>query len=113
METIGSLYTAINEGVAAVFAALGSAFVRMCEVVFKPVLSFFFDPINRALAPIYQPWATIVAFAFFLGAMVWVWVVLKESYVNLGRPNQAWYSDLRIWTVCSMLPHLFVYVYFY
>ena len=95
------------------FSAIGNAFVSLCEVTFKPILILFFGPINSMLAPIYQPWATIVAISFFVCAMIWVGFILKPSYVNMGRPNKAWYSDLRIWTACSMLPHLFVYFYFY
>lgn len=113
MQALSNFFTAVNDGFVAMFASLGGAFVSLCETVFRPVLVLFFGPINRILAPIYQPWATIMAIAFFIGAMIWVGAILKESYVNLGRPNQAWYSDLRIWTVGSMLPHLFVYLYFY
>lgn len=84
-----------------------------CERVFYPVLHRFFGPINEVLSPIYRPWATIVAIAFFVGTMLWVGFVLKESYVNMGRPIKAWWTDLRVWTVISMLPHIFVYFYFY
>lgn len=84
-----------------------------CKIVFYPVLSKFFGPINDFLDPIYQPWATICAISFFVGTMLWVWFYLDESYVNLGRPAKAWYTDLRIWTIISMLPHVFVYFYFY
>jgi len=90
-------------------AALNS----FCGDVFYPVLSKVFDPINRLLSPIYQPWATMVAICFFVGTMIWVAVVLREAYVNNGRPFKAWYTDLRLWTVLSMLPHVFVYFYFY
>lgn len=84
-----------------------------CKAVFYPVLDPIFAPINKLLAPIYQPWATIIAITFFVGTMFWVGFILKESYVNMGRPTKAWYTDLRIWTVISMLPHVFVYFYFY
>jgi len=113
MQAINSFFTAINDWFVALFASVGEAFVALCTTIFKPVLFPFFDPINKFLAPIYQPWATIIAIGLFLGAMIWVGFVLKESYVNMGRPNQAWYSDLRIWTACSMIPHVFVYFYFY
>ena len=113
MQAINSFFTAINDWFVAMFASIGEAFVALCTTVFKPVLIIFFGPINKLLAPIYQPWATLTAIGLFLGAMIWVGFVLKESYVNMGRPNKAWYSDLRIWTACSMLPHVFVYFYFY
>lgn len=79
---------------------------------FYPILSKLFDPINNVLGPIYQPYATIIAMLFFIGTMFWVGFILKESYVNEGRPNKAFWTDLRIWTVISMLPHIFVYWYF-
>jgi len=113
MQAISAFFTAINDWFIALFASLGNAFVALCETAFKPVLIKFFGPINTFLGPIYQPWATITAFCFFIGAMIWVAFILKESYVNMGRPNKAWYSDLRIWTAVSMIPHLFVYFYFY
>lgn len=84
-----------------------------CTAVFYPFLSRIFHPINDLLSPIYQPWATITAIGFFVGTMLWICLILKESYVNEGRPNKRWYSDLRLWTVLSMLPHVFVYFYFY
>lgn len=110
---MGSLFEAIDQFVSGIFNGVGAAFIRFCEIVFQPVLSKFFGPINGLLAPIYQPYATIIAIAFFVGTMLWVAFGLKESYVNLGAPKKAWYTDLRIWTVCSMLPHVFVYFYFY
>lgn len=113
MEALSNFFTAINDWFVALFASMGAAFVSLCEKVFQPVLILFFGPINALLGPIYTPWSTMMAIAMFIGAMLWVNLLLKESYVNLGRPNQAWYSDLRIWTIGSMLPHLFVYLYFY
>ncbi|MCK5861258.1 MAG: hypothetical protein KAH38_02150 [Candidatus Hydrogenedentes bacterium] len=83
-----------------------------CEAVFYPVLSKFFHPINTFLNGYYQPYATAAAVIFFLGTMIWVCFILKESYVNEGRPNKSWWSDLRLWTIVSMLPHVFVYYYF-
>lgn len=84
-----------------------------CKVVFYPVLVRIFGPINAVLSPIYQPWATLAAILFFVGTMVWVCLYLRESYVNEGRPYKGWWADLRLWTIISMLPHVFVYFYFY
>ena len=95
------------------FVALHAGMVSICEKFFAPVLGVFFRPINTVLSPIYQPYATIVAITFFVGTMLWVGLYLKETYVNEGRPKQTWYTDLRLWTVVSMLPHVFVYIYFY
>lgn len=85
---------------------------NFCEKVFYPILSIFFHPINEMLNKFYQPYATIAAIGFFLGTMLWVCFILKESYVNEGRPLKRWYTDLRLWTVISMLPHVVVYIYF-
>ncbi|GMV92227.1 MAG: hypothetical protein AMXMBFR82_20050 [Candidatus Hydrogenedentota bacterium] len=84
-----------------------------CAAVFKPVLGAFFGPINDLLSRIGQPWFTITAIGFFLGTMLWVWLYLGDSYVNLGRQRKSIWTDLRVWTVISMLPHIFVYFYFY
>ena len=113
MSSLGNFFDAINNWFVALFGQIGDSFVALCTTVFKPILITFFGPINTFLAKFYQPWATIIAIGFFVGTMIWVGFVLKESYVNLGRPNKAWYSDLRVWTACSMLPHVFVYWYFY
>lgn len=113
MEAIDKFFTSVNDWFIALFAQIGDAWIALCTTVFKPVLILFFGPINDFLSPIYQPWATIVAVSYFVGTMIWVGFVLKESYVNLGRPNKAWYSDLRIWTAVSMLPHVLAYIYFY
>lgn len=83
---------------------------RITEV-FGPMLKPFFGPIDTMLEPIYMPWARIFALALFIGAMIWVWS-LRVEYVNLDRPNQKWYSDLRIWTILCMLPHVIVYLVF-
>ena len=84
-----------------------------CSAYFYPILSKIFHPINTLLNPIYQPWATITAVCFFVGTMIWVCFFLKSSYVNEGCPKKRWFNDLRLWTVLSMLPHVFVYLYFY
>ncbi|MBW7863783.1 MAG: hypothetical protein H3C30_05135 [Candidatus Hydrogenedentes bacterium] len=80
--------------------------------IFQKPLKVFFDPINHFLSQFYQPYATIFAVGFFVLAMIWVGVVLPEHYVNRGRPQKRLWSDLRLWTVISMLPHVAVYLYF-
>ncbi|MFP4502081.1 MAG: hypothetical protein ACLFTT_13855 [Candidatus Hydrogenedentota bacterium] len=80
--------------------------------IFQGPMSQFFEPINEGLTPIYMPWARIVAVAFFILTMIWVGAILNREYVHVSRPNNKWYSDLRIWTVGSMLPHIIVYLYF-
>jgi len=77
---------------------------------FGPPLMAVFHPIDEALAGIYMPWARVCAVGLFLLAMAWVFSLRKE-YVNLDRPNERWYTDLRLWTVVAMLPHVFIYLF--
>ena len=77
--------------------------------VFEPILKPIFHPIDGMLEDIYMPWARICALGLFIGAMVWVWM-LKKEYVDLDRPNKHWVTDLRIWTIVAMLPHVVIYL---
>lgn len=77
--------------------------------VFGPLLKPVFHPIDAWLQPVYMPWARVCALALFIGAILWVFS-LRPQYVNLDAPRKAWYADLRLWTVLSMLPHIFVYL---
>lgn len=80
--------------------------------IFFPVLNFIFSPMNGWLSSFYMPWARIVAVGLFVGAMLWVYFGLNEKYVNLDAPGKHFWTDLRLWTVLSMLPHVLVYLYF-
>ena len=77
-----------------------------------PLLKPIFYPIDAVLADMYMPWAKVVALAYFIGTMVWVFVGLKREYVNLEAPSKHIWHDLRFWTIVSMLPHVIVYLYF-
>lgn len=88
------------------------AFLDWFGALFAPVMKPVFTPINQLLAGIYQPWAQIFALGLFIGTMVWVCVFMKREMLESGRENKAIWTDLRLWTVLSMLPHLFVYIYF-
>lgn len=83
-----------------------------CKAVFYPILHPLFGPIDTFLANFYQPYASICAIGFFVGTMIWVGLILNSKYVNRGRPSNALWTDLRLWTVVSMLPHVLVYFYF-
>ena len=83
-----------------------------CKTVFYPILAPVFLPINAFLGRIYQPWASICAVGLFVCAMIWVALLLNKDYVNRGRPNKSVWTDLRLWTVISMTPHVLVYFYF-
>lgn len=78
--------------------------------VFGPPLKAVFHPIDSMLDPIYMPWARVCALGLFIGAMIWVWM-LRREYVDIERPNNKWYTDLRIWTVVAMLPHVVIYLF--
>lgn len=88
------------------------AFLDWFGGVFEPVAKPVFLPVNRFLATVYQPWAQIFALALFVGTMVWVCFLIKPEMLNSGRENKALWTDLRLWTIVSMVPHLFVYIYF-
>jgi hypothetical protein len=88
------------------------SFLDWFGAFFAPVMKPVFTPINNFIAPIYQPWAQICALGLFIGTMVWVCFFLKREMLESGRENKALWTDLRLWTVLSMLPHLFVYIYF-
>lgn len=77
---------------------------------FQAPMQAIFQPLNQFLSPIPSIWWSLCAVSLFLGAMIWVWSMKKE-YVNLDAPSSRWWYDLRIWTVLSMIPHLFVYLY--
>ena len=80
--------------------------------VFFPLLNPVFEPMNKWLSSFYMPWARVIALAFFVGTMLWVGVILKKEYVDIDRPDKRFWTDLRLWTVISMLPHIVVYIYF-
>jgi len=87
------------------------AFTETITRVFLPILRPVFDPINSFLAIFPEPVWRASAVGLFVLAMIGVFL-LKKEYVNLDAPSDAWYYDLRIWTIVSMLPHVFVYLYF-
>lgn len=87
-------------------------FIGFCEKVFYPLLAPIFHPINDLLADVYQPYASICAVGLFVTAMLVVGFGINERYVNRGRPNNSILTDLRLWTVLCMLPHVVVYFYF-
>ncbi len=79
---------------------------------FDPIIRPIFRPMVTFLERTYQPWAKICALGLFIGTMLWVWFGMPKEYVNLGREKQSLWTDLRLWTIISMLPHIFVYLYF-
>lgn len=81
--------------------------------IFYPLLKPIFQRIDVFLSTDFMDnMATICALGLFICTMIWVGVIIRERYVNRGRPNDSIWTDLRLWTVISMLPHVFVYLYF-
>lgn len=88
------------------------AFLDWLGKTFEPIIGPIFRPISKFLEKTYQPWAKICALGLFIGTMLWVWGGMKKEYVNLGRTKESIWTDLRWWTIFSMLPHIIVYLYF-
>ncbi|HOQ30906.1 MAG TPA: hypothetical protein PLA12_00180 [Candidatus Hydrogenedens sp.] len=88
------------------------AFLDGLGRTFDPIIRPIFRPITTFLERTYQPWAKICALGLFIGTMLWVWFGMPKEYVNLGRKNKTVWTDLRFWTIISMLPHIIVYFYF-
>lgn len=108
-----------QSGIMATFLAISNAivdgwlaFLDWFGALFAPVMKPLFAPLNNLMASVYQPWAQIFALGLFIGAMVWVCFFMSRDMLESGRENKAFWTDLRLWTVLSMLPHLFVYIYF-
>lgn len=78
---------------------------------FHGPLSKLFNPIDDLLSPVPEIWWKVSAVALFIGAMLWVFS-LNRAYVDLDRPNRHLWTDLRVWTIVSMLPHVVVYLWF-
>ncbi len=77
--------------------------------LFGAPLKVVFHPMNDAIAGVYMPWARVCAVGLFLSAMLWV-LLLRKEYVNLDAPKKVWYTDLRLWTILAMLPHVLIYL---
>lgn len=87
-------------------------FKEFCKEAFLPWLLPIFAPINDMLASIPMSVARVCAVSLFIVSWIVVGVFLKEDYVNRGRPFKSLWTDLRVWTVVSTLPHVFFYFYF-
>ncbi len=76
---------------------------------FSGPLSAIFHPIDRVLAPFGPATYKFFAVGLFAVTICWVMFILKKEYVNLDRPKEGILYDLRLWTLISMLPHMFIY----
>ncbi len=89
-------------------AMIESLFKRL----FYPLLAPIFHPINDFLNWLPNSLAGICGVGLFLSTMIWVCLLLNKDYVNRGRPYKSIWTDLRLWTIISMTPHVLVYFYF-
>lgn len=89
---------------------MGESFHNFINDTFGPVLRPFFAALSDPFTDVYMPWARICAVGLFVVAAIWVFT-LRPEYVNLDAPRKAWYTDLRVWTIVAMLPHIVVYLF--
>lgn len=97
--------------VAEILAAIVAVF-EVLQKVFYTVLAPVFHPLNTALGGLPNWVASVFGVGLFVAAMVWVGVFLQKDYVNHGRPYKSIWTDLRLWTCLSMMPHVVFYLYF-
>lgn len=93
------------------FAELINRFSSGISSVFSGPMQTIFHPINNLFNPIPEFMWQICAVALFVGAMVLI-MSLRKQYVNVDQPHDSIWFDLRLWTVVSMLPHVFIYLWF-
>lgn len=87
-------------------------FEEMCSAIFYPILAPFFHYLNGWMAAIPMSAARFCAVGLFVITWIVVCFFLKEDYINRGRPFKSIWTDLRVWTILSTLPHVFFYFYF-
>lgn len=79
---------------------------------FGPTMKTVFAPTNNVFTYIPESSvgfvATESAVMLFQLAIVWV-LFLNPAYTNIDRPNKRIWTDLRLWTILSMLPHMYIY----
>ena len=88
-------------------------FTEFIDSTFSAPLAVVFAPINSFLSAIDNEYlGKACAAALFILPMLGVYFLLKKEYVNLDAPGKQWYYDLRLWTIFSMIPHIFFYLIF-
>lgn len=92
--------------------AFFAAFSNGISAIFSKPMAVIFAPINNALATIPEPLWRVSTIGLFVLTMLWVGLILKKEYVNIDAPSKSILHDLRLWTVISMAPHVFIYLYF-
>jgi hypothetical protein len=107
-----AFFNVVSNSLGSIYSWIGGQVEVVCKAIFYPMLAPFFLPINSFLGKFYQPYVSICAVGLFVCTMIWVGLILNKDYVNRGRPYKSLWSDLRLWTVISMTPHVLVYFYF-
>ncbi len=92
------------------YANISERFHNAINDTFGPLLRPMSQQVDALVGDIYMPWARICAVGLFAIAAIWVFS-LRPEYVNLDAPRKAWYTDLRLWTLLAMLPHIVVYLF--
>jgi len=109
---MSEMFQAMERMFQTMFRTMGEAVESFCKAVFYPILSPIFGPIDTALGMLPNWMAGVCGVGLFVSAMIWVALILNPRYVNRGRPYKSIWTDLRLWTVISMTPHVLVYFYF-
>jgi hypothetical protein len=109
---MSEMFQAMERVFQTMLQTMGEAVESLCMAVFYPILSRIFGPINTALGMLPNWMAGVCGVGLFVSAMIWVALILDPKYVNHGRPHKSIWTDLRLWTVISMTPHVLVYFYF-
>jgi hypothetical protein len=92
---------------------IGAGAGQWLSQTFSPPLRVVFEPVNRGLTAVDgERLALFSALALFILAVLWVWVGLKKEYVNLDRPGDSPWYDLRLWTLFAVLPYIVIYLAF-
>jgi hypothetical protein len=82
------------------------------NTTFGPTMKTIFAPTNNVFTYVPKEAVPFVstecAVMLFQLAIVGV-LFLNPRYVNIDRPNNRFWNDLRLWTILSMVPHMYIY----
>ncbi len=92
-----------------VFGSLVKGGAQWINDTFSAPMKWFFGWIDDLLVGVDPIIFKCCALGLFISAMLWVMFVLKKEYVNVDRPNKSILTDLRLWTVLAMSPHVIIY----
>ena len=94
----------ITEQLDAIHANINDTFQKPAQIAFG-----WSNDLVLSIRPDIEPIvARECAVAFFQIAILGV-LFLRPEYVNIDQPKKSLLYDLRLWTIVSMLPHMFIY----